>query len=72
MEEIPFINMPVQRLNLAVLPLDSPCSGLVTHSGEILTTSRSRGKKPDIHTYIIYTYINKQFLINKSLIVKLV
>jgi len=34
-------------LKLAILPLDLPCSGLVTHSGEILTTGKSHGKKPD-------------------------
>ena len=34
-------NMPVQRLKVAILPLGLPCSGLVTHSGEILTTGRS-------------------------------
>jgi len=35
MEEIPSLNMPVQRLTVAILPLDLPCSGPVTHSGEI-------------------------------------
>ena len=39
--------VPVQRLNLAILPLDLPCSGTVTHSGEILNTGKSHGKKPD-------------------------
>ena len=39
--------MPVQRLKVAILPLDLPCSGPVTHSGEILTTGESHGKKPD-------------------------
>ena len=39
--------MPVQRLKVAFLPLDLPCSGPVTHSGEILTTGKSHGKKPD-------------------------
>jgi len=47
MEEIPSLNMPVQRLNVAILPLDLPCSGPVTHSGEILTIGKSHGKKPD-------------------------
>jgi len=47
MEETPFLNMPVQRLKVAIIPLDVPCSGLVTHSGEILTTGKSHGKKPD-------------------------
>jgi hypothetical protein len=36
MEEMPSLNMPVQRLKVAILPLDLPCSGPVTHSGEIL------------------------------------
>ena len=44
---MPSRNIPVQRLKVAVLPLDLPCSGPVTHSGEILTTCKSQGKKPD-------------------------
>jgi len=47
MEEMPSLNMRVQRLKVAILPLDLPCSGSVTHSGEILTTGKSHGKKPD-------------------------
>jgi len=47
MEEMPSRKMPVQRLKVAILPLDLPCSGPVTHSGEILTAGKSRGKKPD-------------------------
>ena len=47
MEETPSLNMPVQRLKVAILPLDLPCSGSVTHSGEILTTGKSQGKKPN-------------------------
>jgi len=39
--------MPVQRLNVAILPLELPCSGPITHSGEILTTGKSYGKKPN-------------------------
>jgi len=35
MEEMPSLSKPVQRLKLATLPLDLPCSGPVTHSGEI-------------------------------------
>jgi hypothetical protein len=31
------LNMPVQRLKVAILPLDWTCSGPVTHSGKILT-----------------------------------
>jgi hypothetical protein len=47
MEEMPSLNMPVQRLKVATLPLDSPCSGPVTHSGEILTTGKAHRKKLD-------------------------
>jgi len=39
--------MPVQRLKVAILPLDLPCCGPVTHSGEILTSVKSHEKKPD-------------------------
>jgi len=39
--------MPVQKLKVAILPLDLPCSGPITLSGEILTTGNSHGKKPD-------------------------
>ena len=31
---MPSLNMPVQRLKVAILPLDLSCSGPVTHSGE--------------------------------------
>jgi hypothetical protein len=41
------LNMPVQRLKVAILPLDLPCSGPVTLSGEILTTVKYHRKKPD-------------------------
>jgi len=47
MEEMPSVNMPVQRLKVAILPLDLTCSGPATHSGEILITGNSHGKKPD-------------------------
>jgi len=47
MEEMPSLNMPVQRLKLAILPLDLPCSGPVTHSGKILTIGKSHGKQLD-------------------------
>jgi hypothetical protein len=47
MEETPSQITPVQRLNVATLPLDLPCSGPVTRSGEILTTGKSHKKKPD-------------------------
>jgi len=35
MKEMPSLSKPVQRLKVATLPLDLPCSGPVTHSGEI-------------------------------------
>jgi hypothetical protein len=41
------IPLPVQRLKVAILPLELLCSGPVTNSGEILTTGKSHGKKPD-------------------------
>ena len=44
---MPSLNMPVQRLKVAILPLDLPCSGPVTHSGEVLTTGKFHGKKPN-------------------------
>ena len=43
---MPSLNTPVQRLKVAILPLDVPCSGTVTHSREILTTGNFLGKKP--------------------------
>jgi hypothetical protein len=39
--------MPVQKLNVTILPLDLACSGLVTLSGKILTPGKSHKKKPD-------------------------
>jgi hypothetical protein len=45
MKEMPSHNRPVQGLKVAILLLDLHCSGLVTHSGEILTTGKSRKKK---------------------------
>jgi len=42
-----YVFWPVQRLKVAILPLELTCSGLVTHSGEVLTTGKSRKKKPD-------------------------
>jgi len=41
MEEMPSLNMPVQRLKVAILPLDLPCSGTITHSVEIFTTGKA-------------------------------
>jgi hypothetical protein len=46
MEEMPSLNMPVQMLKVAILPLDLPCCGPIAHSGEILTNSKSHRKKP--------------------------
>jgi hypothetical protein len=39
--------IPSQRLKVATLPLDLPCSGPVTHSGDISITGKSHKKKPD-------------------------
>jgi len=33
--------------NVAILPLNSSCSGFVTHTGEILTTGKPHQKKPE-------------------------
>ena len=44
---MPSLNTPIQRLKVAILPLDLHCYGPVTHSGKILTTGKSHGKKPD-------------------------
>jgi hypothetical protein len=35
----------IQRLKVAIRPPDLPCSGPVTHSGDILTTGKSHGKR---------------------------
>jgi hypothetical protein len=42
-------------LKIAILPLDVPCSGLVTHSEEISITGKSNGKKPDGFSLNDYT-----------------
>jgi hypothetical protein len=47
MLEMPSQNMPVQRLKVAILPLDLTCSGLITHSGEILTIGKPHETKLD-------------------------
>jgi hypothetical protein len=47
MEEMPPLNMAVQRVKVAILPLDLPCPGTVIHLGEILTIGKSHRKKPD-------------------------
>ena len=64
MQEMPSLNMPVQWLKVATLPLDVPCSGFVTHSVEISTTDKSYGKNPDrlslnddMHNYLKITDI---------------
>jgi len=57
MEEVPSLNMPVQRLKVAILPLDLPCSGPITHSGEILTTGKAHGKKPGRVSYLNIIHI---------------
>jgi hypothetical protein len=47
------LNMPVQKLKVAILPLNLPCSGSVTHSGEILTIYKSHEKKPDRFSVLV-------------------
>jgi hypothetical protein len=42
----PSQNTPVQRLKIANPPLALPCSGLLTHSGEITKTGNSHKNKP--------------------------
>ena len=44
---MPSLNMTAQRLKVAILPWDLTCSGLITHSGEILTTGKSHERKSD-------------------------
>ena len=45
-------------LYILTLQLDLPCSGPVTHSGEILTTGKSHGKKPDRHGIPLKTLLD--------------
>jgi hypothetical protein len=47
MQEMPPQNMSVHRIKVAVLPLDLPCSGLLTHSGDILTNGKSQNMQLD-------------------------
>jgi len=47
MEENPSQDMPVQRLKLAILPLDVLCYELVSHSGGNVVTGQSHKKKPE-------------------------
>jgi len=49
------LNVPVQRLKVAILPLDLLCSGPKTHSGEILTTGKSHGKRLDNNYKVVNT-----------------
>jgi hypothetical protein len=49
---MPSLNVPVQRLKVAILPLDVPCSGPVTHSEEILTLNIPSGVPPGPQTVI--------------------
>jgi len=64
MEEMPSLNMPLQWLKGAILPLDLPCSGPVTHSEEILTTGKSHGKKPDRFSLNTDMDVGKKFECN--------
>jgi hypothetical protein len=47
MEKMPSQSTPVQRLKVAILPLDLPCSRPVTHSEDISIIGKSRKKKQD-------------------------
>jgi len=59
---MPSLYMPVQRLKVAILPLDLPCSGPVTHLGEILTTGKSHGKRNSL----MYVKLSMTLFINRS------
>jgi len=59
MQEMSSLNMSVQRLKEAILPLDLPCSGPVTHSGKILTTGRSHGTFEETSGYVRPERVNK-------------
>jgi CRISPR/Cas system CSM-associated protein Csm2 small subunit len=47
MEEMPSQRTPVQRVQVAILPLDLPCSGPVTYLGDISNTGKCHKKKTD-------------------------
>jgi hypothetical protein len=47
LQEMPPQNVPVERLMVAMLPLDFSCYGLVTHSGEIQTNDKPHKKNSD-------------------------
>jgi len=61
---MPSLNMPVQTLKVAILPLDLPCSGTVTYSREILTTGKFHGKKPDRFSLKSSVGCNTYFVLN--------
>jgi len=60
MEEMPSLNMPVQRLKVAILPLDLPCCGPLTHSGEILTAGKSHGTFEETSGCVRPERVNKE------------
>jgi hypothetical protein len=45
MEEMPSQSAPVQRLKVAILPLNLTCSGPITHSWDISITGKSHNKE---------------------------
>jgi hypothetical protein len=47
MEKMAAQSMSVQRLKVTILPLDLPCSGPITHSGDISVIGKSHKKKPN-------------------------
>jgi len=69
---MPSLNKPVQRLKVATLPLDLPCSGPITHSEEISTTGKSHRKKIVIDNKIIeqvnsFNYLGNMISYEKEL-----
>jgi hypothetical protein len=46
MEETQSLNMPVHNLKVAILPLNLPCYGTVTNSGEISNIGNSHRMNP--------------------------
>jgi len=54
---MPSLNMSVQKLKVAIPPLDVPCSRPVTHSREDLTTGKSNGKKPDRFSFYVDLFL---------------
>ena len=58
MEEMPPLNMSVQRLKAAVLRQDLPCSGSVTNSGELLSLHRALWNLYIVHSPIIAILLN--------------